>query len=515
MKPAEKIRPVAELAEMRRRWRAEGRVVVQCHGCFDIVHPGHLRYLRFAKDQGDILIVSVTSDEAVGKGPDRPYIGEDLRLENLAAIEYVDYVCLDANHWAGPVLGALEPDVYVKGKEYAESGDPRFARERELVEERGGKVIFSSGEVVYSSTFILSQFRDRFRLEEERVQSFVRQHGIGAAQLDGALHRFLGKKVLVVGDPILDRYIHCDALSVAAESPILSVMPLREELFLGAGALIARQVVAFGGEATLLSVLGDGEDGDESERFAAELARAEVGFARIRSDRRPLYTKTRYLVDESKVFKVNSGRYAPLSTTTARELVEAAAERMPEFDAVIATDFGYGLFSDGVAGEISARAREAGRPLYVDVSHSARAHLLHFARPRLATPTEAELRLAFSDDESGLSHLASLYYQASGAEQLILTLGKRGAVIFDPPVEPGARLSSDYLPSLATHPVDAVGAGDVFLATAVLADLVGESSASATFLASCASALHVRRLGNEPVDLADITRFVAGRAELR
>ena len=190
---------------MRRRWRAEGRVVVQCHGCFDIVHPGHLRYLRFAKDQGDILIVSVTSDEAVGKGPDRPYIGEDLRLENLAAIEYVDYVCLDANHWAGPVLGALEPDVYVKGKEYAESGDPRFARERELVEERGGKVIFSSGEVVYSSTFILSQFRDRFRLEEERVQSFVRQHGIGAAQLDGALHRFLGKKVLVVGDPILDR----------------------------------------------------------------------------------------------------------------------------------------------------------------------------------------------------------------------------------------------------------------------------------------------------------------------
>ena len=511
MSSEDKIRSVEELATIRERLRTQGHSVVQCHGCFDIVHPGHLRYLRFAREQGDVLVVSVTADSAVGKGPDRPYIGEDLRLENLAAIEYVDYVCLDPHDWAGPVLEALRPDVYVKGKEYEKSSDPRFAREKELVEGYGGKVIFSSGEVVYSSTFILSRFREQFQLEEERTRSFARRHEITRARLAAVLDRMMHKRVLVVGDPILDHYVHCDALAVAAESPILSVMPLREDFWVGAGALIARQIAALGGEPTFLTAVGEGP---ETERFASELARAGIELVRIATDPRPVYVKTRYLVDESKVFKVNRGRFAPLSTRAARDLLAAVVQRTREFDALVVTDFGYGLFSGGVAEGVAREARSASRPLYVDVSQSARAHLLEFSRPRLATPTEAELRLAFADEESGLSNLASRYYTETGAGGLVLTLGKRGVVIFDPPGPTTSRLSSDYLPALSRTSVDAVGAGDVFLATAALADLAEESLPVATFLASCASSLHVSRLGNEPVDLADLLRFVAGRSEL-
>ena len=511
MSAEQKIRTVAELAGIRGRLRTEGRTVVQCHGCFDIVHPGHLRYLRFAREQGDVLIVSVTSDTAVGKGPDRPYIGEDLRLENLAAIEYVDYVCLDDHEWAGPVLDTLRPDVYVKGKEYERSSDPRFAREKELVEGYGGKVIFSSGEVVYSSTFILSRFRERFQLEEERARSFARRHEITRARLAAVMERMVRKRVLVIGDPILDRYVHCDALAVAAESPILSVMPLREDLFLGAGALIARQVAALGGEPIFLTAVGES---DETERFASELARAGIELVRVGTDPRPVYLKTRYLVEDSKVFKVNRGRFAPLSTSASRELVSAIEERVHDVDALVVTDFGYGLFGGGAAERVSKLAAAAGKPLYVDVSQSARAHLLGFERPRLATPTEPELRLALADEESGISNLASRYYAVTGAQGLVLTLGKRGVVIFDPPGAAGERLSSDYLPALARTSIDAVGAGDVFLATAALADLAQETVPVATFLASCASSLHVSRLGNEPVDLADLLRFVAGRPEL-
>ena len=511
MNAEKKIQTVEDLAEIRRRLRAEGRVVVQCHGCFDIVHPGHLRYLRFAREQGDVLVVSVTSDTAVGKGPDRPYIGEDLRLENLAAIEYVDYVCLDDHEWAGPILDALQPDVYVKGKEYEQSSNPRFAREKELVEGYGGKVIFSSGEVVYSSTFILSRFRERFQLEEDRVRSFARRHEITRARLTAALERMVRKRVLVIGDPILDRYVHCDALAVAAESPILSVMPLREDVYPGAGALIARQIAALGGEPIFLTTVSEGGD---TAQFASELERAGIELVRAGADPRPLYEKTRFLVEESKVFKVNRGRFAPLSTTAARDLVAGVEGRLRDVDAVIATDFGYGLFGGGVAESISKLAQAAARPLYVDVSQSARAHLLGFARPRLATPTEPELRLALGDEESGISNLASRYYAETGAGGLVITLGKRGVVIFDPPGMEGGRLSSDYLPALSRSSIDAVGAGDVFLATAALADLAEETLPVATFLASCASSLHVARLGNEPVDLADLLRFVAGRPEL-
>ena len=97
---------------------AQKKVVVQCHGCFDILHPGHLRHLAWAKQQGDLLIVSVSADNVVKKGSLRPYIPQDLRAENLAALEFVDYVTIDDHEWAGPILELLKPDIYTKGKEF-------------------------------------------------------------------------------------------------------------------------------------------------------------------------------------------------------------------------------------------------------------------------------------------------------------------------------------------------------------------------------------------------------------
>ncbi|MGI0149315.1 MAG: adenylyltransferase/cytidyltransferase family protein, partial [Thermoplasmata archaeon] len=119
--------------------RAHGRTVVQCHGCFDIVHPGHVRYLEFARRQGHVLIVSVTGDTDVDKGAQRPYIPQELRAENLAALMFVDHVYVNAAPTAEALLGAVKPDVYVKGREYERSTDPGFLAEKAVVEGYGGR----------------------------------------------------------------------------------------------------------------------------------------------------------------------------------------------------------------------------------------------------------------------------------------------------------------------------------------------------------------------------------------
>jgi len=147
-----KILCLARLLEVVADARRRGKVVVQCHGCFDIVHPGHVRYLEFARRQGDLLIVTLTADAAISKSTASPYIPEELRAENVAALELVDYVYIDPSPTAESVLDALKPDIYVKGAEYETSNDPRFLRERAIVEANGGRVIFSSGETVFSST---------------------------------------------------------------------------------------------------------------------------------------------------------------------------------------------------------------------------------------------------------------------------------------------------------------------------------------------------------------------------
>ena len=149
--------------------RADGQTVVQCHGCFDIVHPGHIRYLEFARRQGDILIVSVTGDSDISKGHNRPLIPQELRAENLAALMFVDYVCISPDPTAEDVLARIKPDVYVKGREYENSTEAGFLAEKAVVEGYGGRIIFSSGEIVFSSTELIERIPKGKDVESHRL----------------------------------------------------------------------------------------------------------------------------------------------------------------------------------------------------------------------------------------------------------------------------------------------------------------------------------------------------------
>ncbi len=512
MRDLAKILSLPELLQVRAACRERGQVVVQCHGCFDIVHPGHLRYLRFAKEQGDCLIVSVSGDEVVGKGPGRPFIGEKLRAENLAAIEFVDYVTIDRHTWAGPVLEAVKPDVYVKGREYATKADPRFLKEKALVEAYGGSVIFSSGDIVYSSSYILERFRDRFDLDQQRVTAFCERHEVTGQRLRSVLRAFAGRRVLVVGDPILDSYRYCDAPTLAAESPVLSVTPVRSEIHAGGAFLVASQLSLLGATVSVLSPRGESEDHAALAELLGAYGASWLGPA---VSSRPVFTKTRFVVGEQKVLQVNEGFPSPLSEEANRAFTETLSGLWETHEAALVCDFGYGLLSPTVVSRLNELAARGGKPLYLDVSGRGRGSLLRVRHARLASPTEAELRGAFDDPDSGLSHLVLQLMRATEAQALALTLHGRGAMLFLPPQEESDRLPTDYLPSLHRGAVaDAVGAGDVFLAGLALSDLVSGDPALGVYLGSCLSDLHISRLGNGPESSVDLEGMWESRPEL-
>jgi bifunctional ADP-heptose synthase (sugar kinase/adenylyltransferase) len=294
--------------------------------------------------------------------------------------------------------------------------------------------------------------------------------------------------------------VHCEVAHVAAESPILDAHAVAEERFLGAAALIARQLAAFGARPTLLTAFSDSPHGED---FLDGLAAGGVEAEVVEDVQRPIYVKTRYLADGAKVFKLNQGRYAPLSSLADREMRRRLDVLASSHAAVVVTDFGYGLFSSAMVEQVSALP-DRGTPYFLDVSQVSASRLLAFHRPACATPTETEIRLAFADREAGLSNLASRFYRQTAAGRLIITLGRRGAVLFRPPEEGASRLESDYLPALVTHPTDTVGAGDVFLAVTALSQLAGATAAEGLFLAMCTAGRHVERLGNDPVGLAEL-----------
>ena len=507
----QKIHSVESLRVERARLRKEGKTVVQCHGCFDIVHPGHIRYLRFARSLGDVLVVTVSGDDAVMKGYERPYIPEDLRLDNLAELACVDYVALSEDEWAGPVLEAVQPDIYVKGREYESKVDPRFAKEKKTVESYGGRVVLGSGDVIFSSTEIGRRKRNTLDMDQQKIQRFCRVNEINPARLKNAISAFSDLKVLILGDAILDQYAHCEGARVASESPIVSVKPVSEEWFIGGAGLIARQAAVLGAKPTFITCCQEDEN---FGRIKETLERSGVEVHNLPAPGRRAYTKTRYLVGGKKVFKVDRGNPAPIPIETTNELITMLGEQLEDHDGLIVTDFGYGLFGPTLANAIPGIAEKAGKPYFADVSTNGQANILKFNGPQLATPTEDELRFALGDAESGISNLASRYYAASGARGLIVTMGRRGSLCFRPPRGKGDRLRTDYLPALEINEVDAVGAGDVFLTGASLAELSGESLQVGMYIGSSLASISAGALGNEGASLPDLYEFFEQRVEL-
>jgi len=506
-----KILSVSELAAERRRLREEGKTVVQCHGCFDIVHPGHIRYLRFARSLGDVLVVTVSSDDVVMKGYERPYIPEDLRLDNLAELACVDYVALSEDEWAGPVLEAVQPDIYVKGREYESKNDPRFAKEKKIVESYGGRVVLGSGDVIFSSTEIGRRKRNSLDMEQQKIQRFCRINEITPARLKNAISRFSDLRILVLGDAIIDHYAHCEGARVASESPIVSVKPVSEEWFVGGAGLIARQAATLGAKATFITC---SEEDEGLDRIRSTLRMFDVDLHNLEVPGRGTYAKTRFIVGGKKVFKVDRGNPAPIPIETATELTGVLRELLESHDGLIVTDFGYGLFGATLSKAIPDIVETAGKPYFADVSTNGQANILKFRGPQLATPTEDELRFAMADAESGISNLASRYYAASNARGLIVTMGPRGSLAFEPPTKKGQRLRTHYLPALEINEVDAVGAGDVFLTGASLSQLAGEPVPVGMYIGSSLASISASVLGNEGAPLPEVYDFFERRLEL-
>jgi rfaE bifunctional protein kinase chain/domain len=403
----------------------------------------------------------------------------------------------------------------VKGHEYQSSSDPNFLREREAVESGGGRVIFSSGEVVFSSTRLIEQLGQTASMEYQRLASFCTRHEITSTSLFDLVHRFAGARVLVIGDTILDRYVFCDAQDLAGEAPMVCLTALDERTYLGGAAIVAQHVAAMGSSACLVTAIGSDAP---SEKLAETLAATSIEHQLMRV-RPSLVTKTRFLVDETKLFKLDEGHPHPLDSHAERQAASIIVEQARHADAVIWCDFGYGMVSDALWGRVAADVGRKTSIVSADVSGT-RGDLLRFADADLLCPTERELRSSLNDFDSGLSTVAWQCMQQTQARRLLVTLGKRGLVAFDRQSQDPAsrgwsdRLLSEHVPALSDRTVDRLGCGDALLATATLAIASGSSLAQAAYLGSAAAAIELSRLGNLPVDASDLSDWLQNRDEL-
>ncbi len=154
-----KILELEELAKRLEKLKSEGEKIVLCHGCFDLMHPGHIKYFQASKNMGDVLVVTVSPDVYVDKGGGRPVYNQTLRAESIAALECVDYVAINKWPTAVEALRLLKPNIYVKGQEFENKDDKtgKLQKEQEVLVEIGAEMRYTH-EIVFSSTKLINQY---------------------------------------------------------------------------------------------------------------------------------------------------------------------------------------------------------------------------------------------------------------------------------------------------------------------------------------------------------------------
>lgn len=486
----DKIKTVSEILSIIGS-RPHKQKVVMCHGMFDLVHPGHIRHLSYAKSKADILIVSVTADIHAKKSIYRPFVPQDLRAMNLAALEMIDYVFIE--ELPSPIysLNLLRPDIYARGYEF-KSTDELLETEIDAVIQYGGEVLFTPGDVVYSSSELIEKSPPNISLDKLLV--LMKSENVGFGELYTVLETMHRSKVHIIGDTIVDALTHTSLLGGMGKTPTPSVLYDRVETYLGGAAIVAAHMARAGADVTLSTILGN----DENAVFVAEsLRHHHVKLNSCVDPQRPTTYKNTVVCGDYRLLKIDTIDSRPISDASLLFLAQSLTQA--KADAVVFSDFRHGIFNRRTIETLSYSIPITDYTIKVADSQVASrwGNILDFERFDIITPNEREARFALGDQDTGIRPLATNLYNLAKCQLLILKLGNRGVLTCrSGSGSPGSFFTVD---SFANKIIDPVGAGDALLAYATLARCVSSSAVVATILGSVAAALECEVEGNQPI----------------
>jgi rfaE bifunctional protein kinase chain/domain len=470
--------------------RVGSESVVFVSGNFNVLHIGHFRLLKFAAEQGRLLVVGVNPDGTPGVS-----IPAAMRLESLRSIDWISEAFL-LQEPVEAFVARLKPAVVVKGKEFEHRHNP----EKSILDSYGGKLVFNSGEAIFSSVALLrSEFQQFDPSTISLPQDFPARKGFNMRSLKADLARIAGMRVLVVGDLIVDEYVNCEPLGMSQEDPTIVVTPIDERLFVGGAGIVAAHAHSLGGEVRFVSVVG----GDRASDFARkQLEQYGVAADWVVDSTRPTTHKQRFRARGSTLLRVTRLRSHPIDPNLGAAMLAAVDGALDKTDLLLFADYNYGCLPQTMVDEISARARSRGVMMTADSQASSQmADVSRFKGMTLLTPTEREARLALRDPDSGLSIVAERLCKIANARHVVITLGADGMLLY---IHDGDEYRADRLPAFNSAPKDVSGAGDAFLTCASMSMCADIDPWRSVYLGALAAACQVGRLGNTPLTTAEL-----------
>ncbi len=479
--------------------------VVLCHGHFNIIHPGHMRFIQYAKSLGTYLCVAVHSDDYLTKDNQWQPFSEYERANGIASLLDVNGVVILDDINLNTLIELLEPNAFVMGHEFENKQSDELKGWITTAETIGAKIVFHSGSVNYSTSSLLYEQYDYVcNQNTEEYKHACKRQGVLTEQLAQKCHLFENSKILVIGDTIVDQFIACDPLGMSSEAPVLALKELESKEFIGGAAIVACHIKSLGAQSYFISVTGQDEP---AEFIKKQLTQRDIDYFLFADNERPTTFKIRYMVESQKMLRVSRLEDRDISRIIEESILNKLEEIIPDMDGIIVSDFVYGVITPRILNKIGRLAKRYHVKLFGDLQCSSQTgNILKFQGFSLLTPTEREARIALGDKDNGLEKLAIDLLKKTCSENLLITLGSEGFIAYH--LSDNDRIQSEHFPALASNPIDVAGAGDALLSVISLALSAGLTFMESAAISGCAASIAVNRMGNIPIKLNELEQFI-------
>ena len=498
-----KIKNLEELAKLLASLRADGKKVVLCHGVFDLLHIGHIRHFEQAKKLGDILVVTVTPDKYVNKGPHRPAFVVNLRAESIAALDCVDYVAI--NNWPTSVetIKLLKPNIYAKGSDYRDARKDytgKITDEEAAIKTAGGEIAFTD-DITYSSSSLINRYLPVFPKEVgDYLATFSEKYP--AEDILKYLENARSLKVLVIGETIIDEYQYCESIGMSAKEPVLATRYLSTEKFAGGILAVGNHVANFVDQVGLLTFLGTE---DAQEDFIRQHIGSNVEKVFLYKENSPTIVKRRFIESYllTKLFEVYVINDEELSQAENRAFCQRLSTILPQYDVVIVADYGHGMMTKDAINVICNEARFLAVNTQANAGNRGFNTIYKYPRADFVSVAEHEIRLEFRNRKGDLKDMVVALSQKIGSSRVIVTRGNRGCLSYNKDE------GFFEIPAFAQHVVDRIGAGDAVLSLTALCVARQAPMEVVGFIGNVVGAEAVQIIGNKtPIESVSLFKHI-------
>ncbi|HJN02603.1 MAG TPA: PfkB family carbohydrate kinase [Nitrospinota bacterium] len=480
-----------------------GKVVVQSHGTFDLIHPGIIKHLNEAKKQGDVLIVTVIKDKDVKKGYGRPIFSENLRMENIASLEMVDFICLVSDKTSFECVKRIKPNIFAEKKANIEKDldnhEKIYKKQKELY--FGKSKIYKTDGFPLESSQIINNF---LTIYPDEVREFLKEFSqkYDSNFIAEKLNSIKKLKVMLIGDGIIDEYFYCESMGKSPKAQLIVHKYINREVFAGGAFAIANHIAGLSENVNLVSLLGKY---DTKEDFISNNLKPNVSTKFFYRDDGPTITKKRYIniYREQKIFEINHINDNNISDEIENEIIDYLKSVINEYDLVLVSDFGHGFITQKIINLLAGQAKKLAVNAQTNGANAGYNLITKYSRTQFICLDASEARLAAQNKYSDIEDVVKILCKKINAEHFLITLGCDGSICVNKKGE------VNRTPAFASKVVDIIGAGDAFFSYTAPCFALGMSMDLVSFIGNTVGALAVQIVGNKKsVEKHELLEFI-------